>query len=68
MIGDDLLDRLEATDRLHGGSGLELGTMGAALAHEWESPCQGRIPASKVNDGAYTEKPDLLKKKMAIST
>ena len=36
VIGGDLLDRLAATDRLHGDSGLEFGTMGAALAHEWE--------------------------------
>ena len=50
VIGSDLLDRLAATDRLHGDSGLELGTMGAALTHRWE-PFQGRYPASEVNDG-----------------
>ena len=36
MIGCDLLDRLAATDRLHGNLGLELGTVGAALVHRWE--------------------------------
>ena len=42
MISGDLLDRLATTDRLHGDPGLELGTMGAALAHEWE-PRSGAI-------------------------
>jgi len=41
VIGSDLLDRLPPTDRLHGDSGLELGTMGSAFAHRWEPP-QGR--------------------------
>ena len=36
VIGGDLLDRLAATDRLHGDLGLELGTVGTALAHGWE--------------------------------
>ena len=36
VISGDLLDRLATTDRLHGDPGLELGTMGAALAHGWE--------------------------------
>jgi len=35
VISGDLLDRLAATDRLHGDLGLELGAMGAALAHWW---------------------------------
>ena len=39
MIGGDLLDRLAATDRLHGDPGIELGAMDAACAHRWE-----RIP------------------------
>jgi hypothetical protein len=43
VIGGDLLDGLAATDRLHGDSGLELGTVGAALAHRWE-PRSGAIP------------------------
>lgn len=60
VIGGDLLDRLAATDRLHGDSGLEFGTVGAALAHEWEPPFQGRYPASEVNDGTCPEKPDHL--------
>ena len=60
VIAGDLLDRVAATYRHHGDSELEFGTMGAALAHEWEPPFQGRYPYSKVNDGAYTEKPDHL--------
>ena len=60
VIRGDLLDRLAATDRLHGDSGLEFGTVGAALAHEWETPFQGRYPASEVNDGTCPEKPDQL--------
>ena len=60
VISIDLLDRLEATDRLHGDSGLEFGTVGAALAHEWETPFQGRYPASEVNDGTCPAKPDQL--------
>ena len=47
VICGDLLDRLAATDRLHGDSGLEFGTVGAALAHEWEPPLQGWYPASE---------------------
>jgi len=35
--------------------------VGAALAHEWEPPFQGRYPASEVNDGTCPEKPDHLK-------
>jgi len=43
VIGSDLLDRLSATDRLHGDSALEFGTVGAALAHRWE-PRSGAVP------------------------
>jgi len=43
MVGGDLLDRLAATDRLHGDPGLEHGTVGAALAHRWE-PLSGTVP------------------------
>ena len=32
VIGDDLLDRLAATDRLHDDSGLAFGTMAAACS------------------------------------
>ena len=60
VIGGGLLDRLAATDRLHRDSKLEVGIVGAALAHKWEPPFQGRYPASKVNDGAFTEKTDQL--------
>ena len=34
--------------------------MGAALAHEWEPPLQGRYLASEVNDGTSLEEPDHL--------
>ena len=37
------LDRLATTDRLHGDSRFELGTVGAALAHWWE-PRSGAVP------------------------
>jgi len=43
VVGGDLLDRLAATDRFHGDPGLELGTVGAALAHRWE-PLSGAVP------------------------
>jgi hypothetical protein len=43
MVGSDLLDCLAATDRLHGDPGLELGTVGAALAHGG-SPLSGVVP------------------------
>jgi hypothetical protein len=44
VISGDLLDRLATTDRLHGDSGFEFGTVGAALALGG-SPDQGRCPA-----------------------
>ena len=43
VISGDLLDGLAATDRLHGDLGLELGAVGAALAHWWE-PLSGAVP------------------------
>jgi hypothetical protein len=68
VIGGDLLDCHAATDRLHGDSGLELGTVGAALAQLLRrrlpndgSPFQGRYPASEVNDGSSPGKPVHLK-------
>ena len=51
VIGGVLLDRLAATDRLHGDSGLEFGTVSAALANEWEPLFQGRYSASEVKIG-----------------
>ncbi len=42
MISGDLLGRHAATDRVHGDPGLELGTVGAALAHWWE-PRSGAV-------------------------
>jgi hypothetical protein len=56
VISRDLLDRLAATDRLHGYSGLEFGTVVRRLIIGG-SPDQGRYPASEVNDGACPEKP-----------
>jgi hypothetical protein len=51
MVGDDLLDRLAATDRLHGDPGLELGTVGRRLLNSFGegfayggSPLSGAVP------------------------
>ena len=43
VVGSDLLESLAATDRLHGDTGLELRTVGSALAHWWE-PRSGAAP------------------------
>ncbi len=43
VISGDLLDGLPTADPLHGDPGLELGAMGAALAHWWE-PRSGAVP------------------------
>jgi len=43
VISGDFLDRLAATNRLHGDSSLELRAVGAALAHWWE-PRSGALP------------------------
>ena len=43
VISGNLLERLAATDRLHGDPGLELRTVGAAFAHGWE-PLSGAVP------------------------
>ena len=53
VVSGDLLDRLAATDRLHGDSGLELGNMGAAaaLAHWWEPPLRGGTPPQRLTMG-----------------
>ena len=48
MISGDLLERLAATDRLHGDLGLELGAMGAAFAHGWEPPLRGGAPPHRL--------------------
>jgi len=47
VVGGDLLDRLAATDRLHGDPGLELGAVGAALGHWWE-PRSAAVPSLSV--------------------
>ena len=43
VVSGDLLNRLTATDRLHGDSGFELRTVGAALTHLRE-PRSGAVP------------------------
>ena len=55
MVSSDLMDRLGATDRHRGDSGLELGALGA-LVLIGGSPGQGRYPASEVKDEACPEK------------
>ena len=60
MVGGDLLNRLPATDRLHGDPGLELGTVGTALVQRWEA-LHGQCSVSEVNDGGWPEKPDHLR-------
>ena len=52
VVGGDLLDRLAATDRLHGDLGLELGTVGAVLAHRWEPLFRGGAPPQRLTMGA----------------
>jgi hypothetical protein len=51
VIGGDLLDRLAATNRLHGDSGLELRAVGAALANGWESQIRGGTPPQRLTMG-----------------
>jgi hypothetical protein len=36
MVGGEHLDHLAATDSLHSVPGLELASVGSALAHRWE--------------------------------
>jgi hypothetical protein len=55
VVGCDLLDRLVATDRLRGDPGLELGAVGAALAHRWESTIRGGAPPQRLTMGAVQE-------------
>jgi len=43
MVSGDLLNHHAATDRLDGESGVELRTVGSALAHWWESR-SGAVP------------------------
>jgi hypothetical protein len=45
VVSGDLLDRLPATDRLRGDSGLELRAVGSVLAHWWE-PLSGDFQES----------------------
>jgi hypothetical protein len=56
VLSGDLPDRLAATDRFHGDSGLELGAMGAALADRWE-PRSGALPRLRGNDRTCPAKP-----------
>ena len=56
VIGSDLLDRLAATDRLHGDSGLELGTMVAAPAYSSVgAPFRGGTPPQRLTMGTVQE-------------
>ena len=48
VVDSDLLDRLGATDRLHGDPDHELGAVGAALAHWWK-PLSVAIPPTDLN-------------------
>ncbi len=56
VISGDLLDRLAATDRFHGDSGLELGAMGAAFAHMAGAPVRGGTPPQKLTMGPVQKK------------
>lgn len=51
VISSDHLDCLAAADRLHGDSGLEFGTVGESLAHEWEPNFRGDTPPQKLTMG-----------------
>jgi hypothetical protein len=67
VLRGDLLDRFSDTDRLHGDPGLELGTMGVALAQllprrlrlRWE-PLSEAVPRLRVDDRACPGMPDHL--------
>ena len=59
VVGSDLLDRLAATERLHGDPGLELGAVGAALTQllrtrlrlRVEPPWRGSAPPQRFTIG-----------------
>ena len=55
------LTHLNRVDRLHGDSGLDITTVGAALAREWQPPFQGHCSASDVTGGTCLEKPAHLR-------
>jgi hypothetical protein len=56
----DLLDHLAASsDDLHGEPGLELRTVGAALAHGWQPLFRSGAPPKRLTMGA-DKKPDLF--------
>ena len=59
LVGGDLLDRLTATDCLHGTPGLELGAVARRLLIDG-SPDYARAPSSEVKDRAFPGKPDHL--------
>ena len=56
MVSGDLLDALAAPDRLHGDSGLEFGTVDAALAHEWKPHFRGGAPPHRLTMGPVQKK------------
>ena len=51
VISIDLLDRLEATDPLHGDKGLEFGTVSAARVYAWEPHSRGDTPYQRLRIG-----------------
>lgn len=53
IVGGGLLNRLAATDRIHGNPRLELGAVSEAHDYRWE-PLSGADPASEVNDGGLS--------------
>lgn len=54
-VGGAPMDHRAAADRSHADAGLELGAVGASLAHPWQ-PYSGAVPAPQVNDGPCPEK------------
>ncbi len=61
VVGSDLLDRLAATDHLHDDSGLELGAVGAGLAHRWEPLFRSGAPPQRLTMGpAQKNYPDSI--------
>jgi len=70
----DLLDRLAATDRLHGDPGLELGTVVAAFAQllrrrlrlRWEPPLKGNAPPQRLTMGAVQKSQTTSRRALAL--
>ena len=60
VIGDDLLDRLAANDRLHGDSGIEFGTVCGRLLMRGSTHFRGDTPPQRLTMGPVQKKPDQL--------